>query len=345
MEETYSESEAIRVEARLAERVRGLLRKYSLLNTRLKPKSTEGGKYVVFPIVNSKKASSILEDFDIPHEVVIDTFQAIKKARRLRGPVKSYKVVGDIVVFSRRAGLPIDAYIEAAKKVLEDNPRLKAAWLKMETFGEERIPKLIHLAGAMKTETVAKEYGIYLAVDIAKAYYNPRLAAEHYRIAELVNDGEVVLDMFTGIGAFPLHIAKRKEAVVYGIDVNLEGLLLASKSMKINKKLKGIIILINADAGKLPFKIQFDRIIMNLPRNSKQFLYQACKYVKDNGIIHIYLLTDYIEVELEDIMKIMLKEDCKVQIEKVKKVLDYSPSQSIYVIDLRVKKNGENTHE
>lgn len=300
---------------------------------------------MVFPVVNGEEASNILDELDIPHDVVTGMFQTIKKASRLGGPVKSYKMVGDIVVFSKRAELPIHAYIEAAKKVLEDNPRLKAAWLKMETFGEERIPKLVHLAGAMKTETVTKEYGIYLAVDIARAYYNPRLAAEHYRIAELVDDGEIVLDMFTGIGAFPLHIAKRKEAIVYGIDINLEGLLLANKSMKINKKIKGVIILINADARKLPFKIQFDRIIMNLPRNSKQFLKQACKYVKDNGIIHIYLLTDYIEVELEDIMKIMLKEDCRVQIEKVRKVLDYSPSQSIYVIDLRVKKNGENHHE
>jgi len=345
MEEACAESDAVRVDARFAERVRRLLRSHSLLNTRLRPKSIEGGKYVLFPVADGVKASSILKDLGIPYSILRDTFPVIRKASRLSGPVRSYKVVGDIVVFSKRAELPTEVYIEAAKSVLRDNPRLVAAWLKIETSGEERLPKLIHLAGSTKTETVAKEYGVYLAVDISRAYYNPRLAAEHYRIAKLVGDGELILDMFTGIGAFPLHIAKQKKAVVYGIDINIEGLLLANKSLKLNRKLKGIVILINADAGNLPFKTQFDRIIMNLPRNSKQFLDQACKYIKEKGVIHLYVLTDDIEEESRDIAKLLLKEGCKIKVEKIKRVLDYSPSQSIYAIDIKVEKNGKNYHE
>ena len=45
-------------------------------------------------------------------------------------------------------------------------------------------------------------------VDVAKAYFSPRLSHEHERVASLVQSGEVVTDLFSGVGPFSVLIGK-----------------------------------------------------------------------------------------------------------------------------------------
>ena len=55
--------------------------------------------------------------------------------------------------------------------------------------------------------------------------------------------------------------------------------------------LKGTIVPVVADSGKYVmdnFDRNADRIIMNHPSNSHQFVRQACHAVKKGGIIHYY---------------------------------------------------------
>lgn len=339
MTEEHQLSNAIAVNKQIAEKVRKILSKNSLLAKRLRTKRS--GDLVLFPVIDVEQASRILKEKRLPHMTIKDRFKVATKPSRLQGQIRSYKAVGDIVVFSSRSGIPLESYIEAARKLLKENPRFKSAWLKTETFGDLRIPKLIHLMGERRTKTIVKEYGVRLAVDMVRAYYNPRLAGEHYRIAEMVRNGETVLDMFTGVGGFAIHIIKRKRAVVYGIDVNMDALHLALESAKLNKNLKGLLVLINANAEKPPFTGSFDRIIMNLPKDSIRFLTHACNYVRSGGVIHIYMLhSDKDEVVLE-VKRHLLESGCTPIVQRRKPVLDYSPKQSIYALDVRVEKHGD----
>ena len=76
--------------------------------------------------------------------------------------------------------------------------------------GEFRTRDLEIIAGDDKTETEYKESGCRFIVDVRKAFFSPRLSSERMRISELVNDGEVIVNMFGGIGMFSIIAAKRK---------------------------------------------------------------------------------------------------------------------------------------
>ena len=73
--------------------------------------------------------------------------------------------------------------------------------------GDFRLRKLEWIAGERKTETVHKEYGCILKVDLGKCYFSPRLSYERNRIAHQVQPGEVMVNMFAGVGSYSIVIA------------------------------------------------------------------------------------------------------------------------------------------
>ena len=156
--------------------------------------------------------------------------------------------------------------------------------------GEFRTRDLEILAGEDKTETEYKEFGCRFIVDVEKAFFSPRLSTERDRIANLVQEGETVINMFGGVGMFSIIIAKRKKCTVYNIDINPIAAKLCEKNIELNK-LKGKVISINSDAAKIieeQLKDKGDRALMLLPERSDEFLNSAISTTKNNGIIHYY---------------------------------------------------------
>ena len=156
--------------------------------------------------------------------------------------------------------------------------------------GEFRTRDLEVLAGDDKTETEYKESGCRFVVDVEKVFFSPRLSSERTRIAELVNDDEVVVNMFGGIGMFSIIAAKKKNCTVYNIDINPDAAKLCEKNVALNK-LVGNVITINGDALKViknQLENKSDRTLMLLPEKSDEFLNSAVLTTKSNGVIHYY---------------------------------------------------------
>src|SRR5207245_7358775 len=86
--------------------------------------------------------------------------------------------------------------------------------------GDFRTRKLELLAGEDNTQTEYKEHGCRFKVDVEKTFFSPRLSTERQRIADLISDGETVINMFGGIGMFSIVAARRKKCHVYNIDIN-----------------------------------------------------------------------------------------------------------------------------
>ena len=81
-----------------------------------------------------------------------------------------------------------------------------------------------------------REFGCQYHVDIAKAYFSPRLSHEHERVASLVQDGEVVVDLFAGVGPFSVLIGKRNPmAKVYAVDLNPDAVELLKVNVRVNR--------------------------------------------------------------------------------------------------------------
>ncbi|HJM25665.1 MAG TPA: class I SAM-dependent methyltransferase family protein [Nitrosopumilus sp.] len=156
--------------------------------------------------------------------------------------------------------------------------------------GDFRTRKLEILAGEDNTKTEYKEFGCKFTVDVENAFFSPRLSTERERIANLIQDGEIITNMFAGVGMFSIMAAKKKKCTVFSLDINPMASKLCEKNIEQNK-LAGNIISINGDASEI-IKEQLmdksDRTLMVLPERSDEFLESAINTTKNGGIIHYY---------------------------------------------------------
>jgi len=156
--------------------------------------------------------------------------------------------------------------------------------------GDFRTIKLEILAGEDNTKTEYKEFGCKFTVDVENAFFSPRLSTERERIANLIQDGEIITNMFAGVGMFSIMAAKKKKCTVFSLDINPMASKLCEKNIEQNK-LAGNIISINGDASEI-IKEQLmdksDRTLMVLPERSDEFLESAINTTKNGGIIHYY---------------------------------------------------------
>ena len=156
--------------------------------------------------------------------------------------------------------------------------------------GDFRIRKLELLAGEDKTETEYKEHGCRFKVDVEKTFFSPRLSTERDRIAGLIKEGEIIINMFGGVGMFSIVAAKKKKCHVYNIDINPDAARLCSENILLNK-LQGTVESIEGDATKVIEERLLeagDRVLMLLPERSDEFLESAIKAAKKKAIIHYY---------------------------------------------------------
>jgi tRNA (guanine37-N1)-methyltransferase len=156
--------------------------------------------------------------------------------------------------------------------------------------GDFRIRNLELLAGENKTQTEYKEFGCRFLVDVEKVFFSPRLSTERNRISDLVKDGEIVINMFGGIGMFSIMAAKKKKCTVYNIDINPDAARLCEKNISLNK-LTGNVISLHGDASQIikeKLEGKGDRVLMLLPERSDEFLDSAIDATKKNATLHYY---------------------------------------------------------
>jgi tRNA (guanine37-N1)-methyltransferase len=204
--------------------------------------------------------------------------------------ISSFDQIGDIIIVRIPDSL-------LSKKKLIGETLLKQVKIAKSIFyqasaveGDFRTRNLEILAGDNKTETEYKEFGCKFTVDVENAFFSPRLSTERERIANLVQDGETVVNMFAGVGMFSVMIAKKKKCTVYSIDINPIAAKLCEKNIKSNK-IVGNIISINGDALQIiqeQLQNKSDRTLMLLPERSDEFLESAINATKNGGVIHYY---------------------------------------------------------
>ena len=204
--------------------------------------------------------------------------------------ISSFDQIGDIIIVKIPDSL-------LTKKKLIGETLLNEVKIAKSVFyqasaveGDFRTRNLEILAGEDKTETEYKEFGCKFTVDVENAFFSPRLSTERDRIANLVQDGEIVVNMFAGVGMFSIMIAKKKRCTVYSIDINPVATKLCEKNI-ISNKIVGNIISINGDASRViqeQLENKSDRTLMLLPERSDEFLESAINATKSGGVIHYY---------------------------------------------------------
>jgi tRNA (guanine37-N1)-methyltransferase len=295
----------IRVPARQGEEMRQELIREGALDASLKV--LREGTDLILPVLEEREGTAW---FEFP-------------AHPGREPLPRHELVGGIAIMQENdpAG---------AEKLLASRPSLHTiVFAEGEVQGEYRTREFTILAGEPTTRTQVTEHGHTFTVDLASAYFSARLSTERQRILAQVHDGELVLDMFAGVGPFAITFAKRASLVV-ACDIYPKAISLMLENLEKNRITNVLPLL--ADALHLGSIVpwRFDRIVMNLPLSGTEFLAEAFRLVRPGGIIHFYSLVSGEGEHTERIREM----SGTVLSERV--VRSYSPGQWHAVYDIRV---------
>jgi tRNA G37 N-methylase Trm5 len=155
----------------------------------------------------------------------------------------SFDVVGDIAI------LEIDKELRRKQKLLADTllstqKHIKTVLRKDGAHeGEFRTQKLHYLSGERRTETLYRESGAQLKLDVGQVYFSARLGHERLRVAQSVKPGERVLVMFSGCAPYPVVIAKNAQPKqIVGVEINPVGHRYGLENLRLNK-LSNVILL------------------------------------------------------------------------------------------------------
>ncbi|UCF58373.1 MAG: class I SAM-dependent methyltransferase family protein [Candidatus Bathyarchaeota archaeon] len=332
-----STTPCLRVPKILGEKAIVLLSKLSLLNRQLKIQQVKDCLFI--PLVRKplptdiKRFKESLPNFKIStHEFpkhtkrplkLVDLLEDKLPTNLLASAPHAVDFVGDLAV------IEIPPELESHKTtvgeaILKTHKRIHTILAKSGAVeGVYRVREFDVIAGKGKTETVHREHGCVYHVDLAKAYFSPRLSHEHDRVASQVKDGETVIDMFAGVGPFSIIIAKRHKNVrVYAVDVNPDAMNYLKKNIEANHIGKSVTPVLG-DIRKIA-KTRLigvaDRVIMNLPERAIEYVDVACETLKPlGGVVHYYEFTRMPE-PLET-AKVRLIEVMKQTSRNVKKIL------------------------
>jgi len=219
---------------------------------------------------------------------------------------RSIDFVGDIAIIEVPPELDAHKCI-IGEAVLKAHKNVRTVLAKAGAVsGAYRLREFSIIAGEPKTETVHKEYGCKYFLDLAKAYFSPRLSYEHNRVASLVKEGETVVDLFAGVGPFSILIAKTRENVkVHAVDVNPNAVEFLKKNVRLNR-VERKICPIMGDAKRIVkqrLSGVANRVVMNLPEKAVEFVDSACEAIKPTGgIVHLYSFVNA-SVSLENVTR------------------------------------------
>ncbi|WP_405316333.1 class I SAM-dependent methyltransferase [Methanobrevibacter sp.] len=311
-----------------------------LMNMEYRIKTTDEFGYI--PITEDIDGYTI-EDIELePMKRVPHNFAEILKdeltPEEIENLKTSFDTIGDIVI------LEIPDELHDKKQLIGDAAykftKRKAIYMKKSAIkGTIRVRDLEFLSGIDDSVTVHKEHGLRLKLDVREVYFSPRLATERKRVMESVKDGEKILDMFCGIGPFPIVIARNKDVDITAVDINEAAIKYLDENIKLNK-LKGNIESYCGDVREVSkgFKSKFNRIIMNLPGLAYTFLDVAIDLIEDDGIINYYEFSDSYEQGIKRLNEAASSAGKKVEILNTRKVKSISPDEWHVAIDAKIKK-------
>ncbi|MFX0188083.1 MAG: class I SAM-dependent methyltransferase family protein [Candidatus Hodarchaeota archaeon] len=271
---------------------------------------------------------------------------------------KSYDILGNIAIiefdkfksydekkinlFKREIGEAITITNKKVKTVYEKTSKIK---------GKYRLRELGLLYGENNSETIYKENKCLFKLDVKCTFFTPRLIFERRRIASSdIKKNEIIVDLFAGIGPTSIQIAKKHNVIIHAFDMNPDAYNYLMENIKLNK-MKGKVIphklnikqlLDPSNQLGLSLKSKVDRIIMNLPERSLEYIDIVCFLMKKSGgILHNYQFCkkpNQIKKAIRDLNLKLNKLNWFVEKElNAKIVKSYSPKSDLVGVDLYIK--------
>ncbi len=192
------------------------------------------------------------------------------------GDVLLLKLPGELLTHIEEACRAY-AQVLGVKSVLDMSGRVEGPW---------RIPRYKLLWGT-DTDTVHVENGIRFRLDPRKVMFSSGNVSERIRMSKVCEPGEVVVDLFAGIGYFSLPMALHgKASTVYACELNPTAHEYLVDNVRINEAHSVVPLL--GDCREVAPEGVADRVVLGYLRETRLYLPKAIKCLKEGGWVHYH---------------------------------------------------------
>ena len=260
---------------------------------------------------------------------------------------RGFQTIGNNIILRLDEDLLIKKR-QIAEAYLEVLPKIKGVYLNSGIIeGKFREPEKIEfIAGEDNPEVIHKEHGVVYKFDITKVMFSKGNINERKFLSQLVKKGEVIVDMFAGIGYFSLPIAKNAQPKkIYSIELNPVSYHYLVENVKLNK-LEDKVIPIKGNCKEKVLElyesgIRADRVIMGVFPAPKDYISEALLLLKESVTIYHYegvALKEEAHLLFEDFCEIAKATNISCELMDQRIVKSYGPHLFHIVNDIAVRK-------
>lgn len=337
-------NKAILIPVKDAESTRSDLLKNDLLdgNRKIKFITFNGEKFLEIPVKTVVDGYTIIEQ-DTPEyyeklQSLKDRLMDIFSLDELKHVPSGWQILGDIIIVSIPQEIDNKKNI-IAKALLDMYPRCKSVIQDFGIEGQFRKPNRKTIIGD-KTETIHKEHGCFFKMDVTKIMYSKGNLAERKRMSK-VGHGEVVVDMFSGIGYFsiPMSVHAKPKQII-SIELNPVSFGYLCENIELNH-VENIIKPINGDCAEVTPRGVADRVIMGYVGVTHHYLEQGIGAIKESGgILHYHETTPeslLFDRPVSRIVNAAHAAGREVEIMDCRRIKKYSPGVWHVVVDAMIR--------
>ena len=260
---------------------------------------------------------------------------------------RGFQILGKVIILKLQQKI-LEKKKLIADAVLEMFPSIRSVYINLgKVKGEFRRPeKINYVAGENNPIVDHREHDILYRFDITKIMFSKGNLNERKHLTTLVKDGEIIVDMFAGIGYFSLPIAKHaRPEKIFSIELNPDAYKSLIKNIKLNH-MKEIIVPIFGDSKIKVVRlfesgIRADRVIMGVFPAPKDHIKEALLLAKDKGTVYHYEgvvdKENYLEL-FNEFDKIANSQGFKCELLSKRFVKSYGPNLYHVVLDIEVSK-------
>jgi tRNA wybutosine-synthesizing protein 2 len=237
------------------------------------------------------------------------------------------KIIGDIMVLKRTVDEPQE---------LLNIPGVNRVVKLGHINGFQREPEVEILLGE-GTETVHKENHCLFKLDVGRIMWSKGNTKERMRMAQIVDDGEIVVDLFAGIGYFSIPMAVHNHPQkIYAVEINPVAYHYLQHNIKLNH-VEHVVETIWGNCREVAPRNVADRVLMGYIGNNNEYLDVAVEVLREGGIIHYH---ESVPEKLKFSRPIQRIKDAAdgydIEVVNQRVIKKYSPGVNHVVVDARI---------
>ena len=252
---------------------------------------------------------------------------------------RGWFILGEVIIVKIHPRLR-DYESHIGDALLHYYPRCTTVLADEGISGQLRQPVRRTIVGS-RSRTTHKENGVVFHLDARAVMFSPGNLRERMRMSRL-GQGEVVVDMFAGIGYFsiPMAVHSRPRRVL-AIELNPQSYQFLCQNIRANEVQDIVQPILGDCALETPQGIA-DRVLMGMVQVTNRYLETGIAALKPGGTLHYHQTIpswQFPEAAVEEVKDAALAMGRRAEILKCKRVKKFSPGVVHAVIDARIDRD------